>query len=114
MKAEAELAGMRSKMLEKVRNAVLQVMDILSKTMNCVSKMTNFVLQMTDFALNMTDFGADAAEGARAERYGPGEGEAGASGGTCRCCLLCIYMPAIDRSLSDCSLSDFSLSDYRC
>ena len=22
--------------------------------------------------------------------------------GTCRCCLLCIYMPALDRSLSDC------------
>ena len=23
-------------------------------------------------------------------------------GGTCICCLLCVYMPAIDRSLSDC------------
>ena len=76
-------------------------------------------LRISELALHVPSTAAGAAADAGADAAAAGAAAAGADAaeeeeedeawvrrlpftGTCRCCLLCIFMPAIDRSLYDC------------
>ena len=93
--------------------------DFVFKMMNSVSKMMNFVyiLQMMksvskvmNFALKVMNFGSSLSTrpGVKPSSPDPTVAEALSEVADTgwmvrvRCCLLRIYMPAIDRPLSDC------------
>ena len=85
----------------------VKLMDFVLKPRSFVLKLRNFVLTTRNFVFKMMNAARDA------------ERQVSRTRGVYvlqRCCLLCIYMPAIDRPLSDCIYMpaiDRPLSDCR-
>ena len=72
------------------------MMGFVLKMMKFVLKMMGFVFKMMDLVFKMMNFALKVMKLMQMHR------ETWWPEYVLRCCLLCIYMPALDRRLSDC------------